>query len=214
MCLWWNNLADWLLNQKPVNSDITVCSQLSYIFDLGNWNHCMIYTGRNNCCYKQINLFWGWVFHGDHLFLCLFWDQPQLKKDLGPTDFLNFHMHDVFNTILIKPAYTVPPKKYTLLSSRVLKTKGGQMESMGYARHSIELVQTRPSLILKFKEMAKHQFQNESWSSLDQLNGWCGACPTLPLLPLAFEYLPLTQVYTFFWWRLYQNDYIFSWHFL
>ena len=35
-------------------------------------------------------------------------------------------------------------------------------------------------------------FQNEAWSSLDQLNGWCGTSSTLPLLPLAFEYLPLT----------------------
>ena len=49
----------------------------------------------------------------------------------------------------------------------------------------------------------------QALSSLDQLSGWCGAPPTLLLLPLAFEYLPLTQVYIFFWWRLYH---IFLYH--
>ncbi len=34
-------------------------------------------------------------------------------------------------------------------------------------------------------------------------HGGCDTPPTLPLVPLAFEYLPLTQVYTFFWWRMY-----------
>ena len=46
------------------------------------------------------------------------------------------------------------------------------------------------------------EFQNEAWSSLDQLKGGCGASPTFPLAPLDFEYLALLQVYTFFWWRL------------
>ncbi len=50
---------------------------------------------------------------------------------------------------------TVSPKrKYTLLWSRVLKPEEGQMESMGCATHSNELVQTGPSLILELKEMA------------------------------------------------------------
>ena len=54
---------------------------------------------------------------------------------------------------------TVSPKgKYTLLSSQVLKTKGGQMKSRGCAKHTIELVQTEPSLILKFKVL----FQNSN----------------------------------------------------
>ncbi len=69
------------------------------------------------------------------------------------------------------------------------------MESRRCATHSNELVQTGPSLILKF---------NEAWSTLDQLNGGCGASPPLPLVLLDFEYLPLTQVYTFFRWRLYR----------
>ena len=30
----------------------------------------------------------------------------------------------------------------------------------------------------------------------------CGTPPTFPLVPLAFGYLSLTRVYTFFWWRL------------
>ncbi len=47
------------------------------------------------------------------------------------------------------------------------------------------------------------EFQNEAWSSLNQLNGKCDAPPTFPLAPLDFEYLVLPQVYTFFWWRLY-----------
>ncbi len=42
------------------------------------------------------------------------------------------------------------------------------------------------------------EFQNEAWSSLNQLNGGCDPPPTYPLVPLAFEYLPLMQVYTFF----------------
>ncbi len=48
------------------------------------------------------------------------------------------------------------------------------------------------------------EFQNEAWSSLDQLKGGCGAPPTFPLAPLDFEYLALPQVYTFFRWRLYE----------
>ncbi len=58
----------------------------------------------------------------------------------------------------IRGGITVSPKrKYTLLPSRVLRTEGVQMESRGCAKHSIELVQPGPSLILKFKEMAAHQ---------------------------------------------------------
>ena len=71
---------------------------------------------------------------------------------------------------------TVSPKrKYRLLLSWVLKTEEGQMESR-CATPTNEFVQTGPSLILKFKEMAtlflcRHLlgFQNEAWSSLDQL---------------------------------------------
>ncbi len=48
-------------------------------------------------------------------------------------------------------------RKYTLLSSCVLKTEGGQMKS------------------------------------------------TFPLAPLNIEYMALSQVYTFFWWRLYKT---------
>ncbi len=45
---------------------------------------------------------------------------------------------------------TVSPKrKYTLLSSQVLKSEGGQMESRGCATHSSELVDvTHPLLFL------------------------------------------------------------------
>ena len=53
---------------------------------------------------------------------------------------------------------TVSPKrKYTLLLSQVLRTEEGQMKSRGCAKPTIELVQTGPSLILKFKEMAAYQ---------------------------------------------------------
>ncbi len=52
-------------------------------------------------------------------------------------------------------------RKYTLLSSQVLKTEGDQMESRGCATHSIEY----------------------------PYNGGCGVHPTFPLVPLAFEYL-------------------------
>ncbi len=69
------------------------------------------------------------------------------------------------------------------------------MEGRGCAKPTIELVQSGPSLILKF--------QNEAWSSLDQLNGGCVAPPTFPVAPLGLEYLALPQVYTFFRWRLY-----------
>ncbi len=47
------------------------------------------------------------------------------------------------------------------------------------------------------------EFQNEAWSSLDQLQDGCGAPPTFALAPLDFEYLALPQVYPFFRWRLY-----------
>ena len=91
------------------------------------------------------------------------------------------------------------------------------MESRHCATLTIELVQTGPSLISKFEEMATYlasdflflcrhlwECQNEAWPSLNQLNGGCGTPPNFPLVPLAFEYLALTQVYrpTFFWWRL------------
>ena len=66
------------------------------------------------------------------------------------------------------------------------------MKSRGFAKPTIELVQTGPSLILKF--------QNEAWSTLDQLNGGCDAPPTLPLALLDFAYLALPHVYTFFLW--------------
>ncbi len=48
--------------------------------------------------------------------------------------------------------HTVSPKrKFTLLSSRVLKTEGGQIKSRRCAKPTIELVQTEPSLIFKFQ---------------------------------------------------------------
>ena len=47
------------------------------------------------------------------------------------------------------------------------------------------------------------EFQNGALSNLDQLNGECVVSPTFPLVPLAFAYLALMDVYTFFWWRLY-----------
>ena len=55
------------------------------------------------------------------------------------------------------------------------------------------------------------EFYNEAWSSFDQLNSGCGTSPTFPLVPLAFEYLPLMQVYTFFWGRLYFPNVMQSW---
>ena len=80
---------------------------------------------------------------------------------------------------------TVSPKrKYTLLSSWVLKTEGVQMESRGCATLTIEIVQTGPNLLLK----------NVAWSSLDQLNGRCDATRTFPLFPFAFKNLALTEV--------------------
>ncbi len=39
------------------------------------------------------------------------------------------------------------------------------------------------------------ELQNEAWSSLDHLNGGCGTPPTFPLVSLALENLPFTQVY-------------------
>ncbi len=72
---------------------------------------------------------------------------------------------------------------YTLLSSQVLKTEGGQMKIKRCAKPTIELVQTGPS----------------------QLKDGCGAPPTFPLAPLDFEYLALSQVYTFFRWSLYNG---------
>ncbi len=53
---------------------------------------------------------------------------------------------------------TVSPKrKYTLLSSQVLKTEGAQMKSRGCAKPTIKLARIGPSLILKIKEMAADQ---------------------------------------------------------
>ena len=72
------------------------------------------------------------------------------------------------------------------------------MKGRGCAKPTIELVKSGPSLILKF--------QNEAWSTLDQLNGGCVAPPTFPIAPLGFEYLALLQVYTFFWLRLYFKE--------
>ncbi len=50
--------------------------------------------------------------------------------------------------------YSLSQREYKILLSQVLKTEGGLMESRGCATHSIELVQTWPSLIFKFKQMA------------------------------------------------------------
>ena len=70
---------------------------------------------------------------------------------------------------------TVSPKrKYTLMSSQVLKTEGGQMKNRGCAKPTIELVQTGPSLILK-------------------LHWRCDASPTFPVLTLDFEYFLLVE---------------------
>ncbi len=56
------------------------------------------------------------------------------------------------------------------------------------------------SACIKF--LALVLFQNDAWSTLGQLNGGCGEFLPFPLVSLAFEYLPLTQVYTFFRWKL------------
>ncbi len=74
--------------------------------------------------------------------------------------------------------YSLPKRKYIILSSGVLKTEEGQMRSRGCAKPNIELV---------------------------QLNGGCEAPLPLPLALLDFEDLALSQVYTFFWWRLYYH---------
>ncbi len=88
-----------------------------------------------------------------------------------------------FEMLDVRLVYSLPRKKVYTFVELSTQNRGGQMKSGGCATHSIELVKTGPSLNLK-------------------LNGGCGASPTLPLVPLAFGYLPLIQVYTF-WWRLY-----------
>ncbi len=60
--------------------------------------------------------------------------------------------------------FTVSPKrKYTLLSSQVLKTEGGQIKSRGCAKPTIELAQTGPSLILKLSKQGLVQFGPLQW---------------------------------------------------
>ena len=54
------------------------------------------------------------------------------------------------------------------------------------------------TLFLKNRKITKFPL-----TSMDQLYGGCGVSRTFSLVTLAVEYLPLTQVYTFFWWRLY-----------
>ncbi len=57
------------------------------------------------------------------------------------------------------------------------------MKNRGCATPTLELVQTGPSLVLKFQK-----FKNEAWPSMDQLNGGFGAPPTFHLVPLSFEF--------------------------
>ncbi len=58
------------------------------------------------------------------------------------------------------------------------------MKGRGCAEPTIELVQT------------------------GQLNNGCVPPATFPVAPLIFEYLALSQVYTFFRWRRYTSHYI------
>ncbi len=103
----------------------------------------------------------------------------RMVGQLGPHEvFFSAHSQDkILLYFWNKSLTTVSPKrKYTLLSSWVLKTEGGQMKSRRCAKPTIELV---------------------------QLKDRCAAPPTFLLAPLDFEYLALPQVYTFFRWRLY-----------
>ncbi len=80
---------------------------------------------------------------------------------------------------------TVSPKrKYTLLSSQVLKTEGSQRKSGRCINPTIELVQIRRGPVwTNSMVVVEHPYFSSS--------------------PLDFEYFALLQVYTFFWWRLY-----------
>ena len=53
--------------------------------------------------------------------------------------------------------YSLPKKKVYTFVEASTQNREGQLESSRCATHSIELVQTWPSLILKFKEMAMYQ---------------------------------------------------------
>ncbi len=68
------------------------------------------------------------------------------------------HSEPQSNCIPKSCMHTVSTKrKYTLLSSGVLKTDGVHIESIWCATPILELVHTGPSLILNFKEMATYQ---------------------------------------------------------
>ena len=84
--------------------------------------------------------------------------------------------------------------KNWLIAGRVNgEMKDGEMKGRGCAKPTIELVQTGPSLILKFKKTP---------GPVVKVNAGCVATPTFPPAPLDFECLALLQVYTFFRWRL------------
>ena len=74
-------------------------------------------------------------------------------------DWIGSLQHSILSIILCTPisghyGHTVSPERNnTLLLRRVLKTEEGQMKSRGCTKPTIELVQTGPNLILKFKEM-------------------------------------------------------------
>ena len=60
----------------------------------------------------------------------------------------------------------------------------------------MELVKSGPGPI------GKVQVFQRDLAHFDQLHREYGGPPKINLTPLDFEYPPLLQVYTFFWWRL------------
>ena len=79
------------------------------------------------------------------------------------------------------------------------------MKSRRCAKPTIELVQTGPSLILKFKEMAaSFAMSKRGLVQFGPTQWWVWRTPYFSSSPLDFEYLALSQVYTFFQWRLYK----------
>ncbi len=102
--------------------------------------------------------------------------------------------------------YSLPQKKVYTFVEPSTQNWGGQMKSRGVPHSPFSRSKLgQASFWNSDKWLHLLEFQNETWSSLDRLNGGCEALLTFPLAPLNFDYLAMPQVYTFFWWRLYGN---------
>ncbi len=108
-------------------------------------------------------------------------------------------------TCHLRHEYSNPQKKvYTLVEPSTQKWGGARWKVGGAPNPRLSWSKLGQASFWNLL-LCRHllEFQNESWSSLDQLKGRCDAPPTFPLALHDFENLALPQVNTFFRWRLY-----------